>query len=341
MTERFLELLKALIAIPAPPGQEEELTAYLKGLLTDTPHVVDPRGNLLVGDWERPKFVVTAHMDEIALMVSDVSEDFWVRLAPMGGLMPWKWGEQPIEILTSKGAVPAWISFGSIHTTDPSSPVQQARTGPLTWALGRAFTGLSAQEMSRQGVRTGSRAVLARTRREASEIGPYIGSYFIDDRALVALLLFAIERFDPLPPGVCFAATTAEEGGAEGAAYLMNKLLPDRCIALEISPSTPETTFVPDPVPTIWAKDGHSAPPARDMFWIEKAAERAGCHLRWQFLSRAGSDASIAQELGSTASGVTIGIPVESSHGFEFMHKDAPEELLKLLVAMIETLPAD
>jgi putative aminopeptidase FrvX len=37
---------------------------------------------------------------------------------------------------------------------------------------------------------------------------------------------------------------------------------------------------------------------------------------------------------------VTIGFPAQNSHGFEIMHRDAPENLARLLVAYLQRLRA-
>src|SRR5512143_4097872 len=99
-----LELIRELVALPGPPGQEDEvreaLDRHVQAIGFDGR--VDAKGNLLVGlshrAFEAPRIVVTAHLDEIALMVSQVLGDGTLRVVPLGGLHPWKWGEQPVEI---------------------------------------------------------------------------------------------------------------------------------------------------------------------------------------------------------------------------------------------------
>ena len=59
-----------------------------------------------------------------------------------------------------------------------------------------------------------------------------------------------------------------------------------------------------------------------------------------QYLSRGGSDASCAASKGLTARPVTLGLPVENSHGYEIMHRDAPGEMLRLLLAYLAMIGA-
>ncbi len=60
-----------------------------------------------------------------------------------------------------------------------------------------------------------------------------------------------------------------------------------------------------------------------------------GLTPHWQYLSRGGSDASCAASKGLTARPVTLGLPVENSHGYEIMHREAPAELVRLLLAYL------
>src|SRR4051812_6050996 len=99
------QLIRELVAQPGPPGQEEairDLVAQQTAALGYESHA-DAKGNLLVElpgtAGAKPRVVVTAHLDEIALMVQCVERDGAVRVVALGGAYPWKWGEQPVEIM--------------------------------------------------------------------------------------------------------------------------------------------------------------------------------------------------------------------------------------------------
>jgi putative aminopeptidase FrvX len=57
-----------------------------------------------------------------------------------------------------------------------------------------------------------------------------------------------------------------------------------------------------------------------------------------QALTRGGSDASCAASRGLCARPVTLAFGAENSHGFEIMHRDAPGNLARLLVAYLGRL---
>lgn len=340
------KLLEELVAIPGPPGQEGAIRDAVSAHAADLGYAtrVDAKGNLLIAGVDsigsNARIVVTAHLDEIALMVSRIEMDGRILVTPLGGVYPWKWGEQPVEALSHPETVPGILSFGCIHTNSPASMAQQARERPLVWDMTYVFTGLSAANLGSRGVRPGVRITLARSRRTVEQLGQFVASHFIDDRADLVAMLLALESLKDrgLPAGVAFAATVYEETGGEGARYLLHEHRPDVCIALEIGPSVPESAFEPDDQPAIWAMDGYSSTTAADLEMLHQVAREIGQKPHWQTLSRGGSDASCSAALGLCARPITLGLPVENSHGFEVMHRDAPRELARLLVAILDGL---
>lgn len=352
-----LEMLRALVALPGPPGQEEAVRDYVREMAQKAGCAcdVDAKGNLLAAPGERlperPSIVVTAHLDEIALMVTGIDssdragEGARLRVSPLGGAYTYKWGEGPVEIRTRGGEyLPGILSFGSIHTSSPASAAQQAREGnPITWSMADVITGREADDLSAAGVRPGTRVVLARHRRSLTEIGGDTGlvaSYFLDDRADLVAWLLALPALREAGgyENVLFAATVSEEVGGEGASYLMQGLRPDICVALEIGPITPDADLTLDARPTIWVSDTYAATDPRDLDLLEDAAREIYLTPQWQALTRGGSDATCAASRGLCARPVTIAFPAENSHGYEIMHRDAPEMLARLLVAYLNRL---
>ena len=340
-----ISLISALVALPAPPGEEAQIQNYVMAKMEAmgyTPQI-DAKGNVYttLGDPARdvPHVLITAHSDEIGLMVVKVEDDGKIRVAALGGSYPWKWGEGAVSLLTANGLITGILSFGCIHTNHENSVVEHARNHPLTWDKAYIFTGKSADELKTLGIRAGTRVVLAPERRTVTEFGEHIASYFLDDRADLAVLLMALEALKDTKLSesltLTFAATVSEEVGADGAKYLLSCLPAEICVALEIAPKTPEADFPIDATPTIWVRDGYAAMEARDGYLLEHCCAELGMEPRFQYLSRGGSDASCAAAVGLTARAVTLGFPVENSHGYEIMHRDAPDELLRLLLAYL------
>jgi putative aminopeptidase FrvX len=169
------------------------------------------------------------------------------------------------------------------------------------------------------------------------ELGDHLAGYFLDDRADLVSWLLALEGLGA-QDGVLFAATSAEEVGGEGAQYLLHELRPEICIALELAPIVPDAPSNLSAAPSVWANDGYAASAAADIDLVAQVGSEVGLELQFQAFSRGGSDASCAASKGLCARPFTLGLPMENSHGFEIMHKDAMTQLAALTVALVNRL---
>ncbi len=323
-----IDLLRDLISRLGPPGQEGEVAEYLIEAVTKLglSATIDPKGNIGVPLGPDPKVVVTAHMDEIAMLVTQVLSDGSLKVAPLGGLYPWKLGEGLVTILND-GRWNGVLSFGSIHTEVPNVAKE---SGP-SWSETRVLTGRTASELQDAGIGPGTRVVSAQ--RKVHQVGNLIASRFLDDRADLVSWLLALEQLKGRDLPVLFAATTSEEVGGEGAQYLMHRLQPDVCIALELGPNVPDAPVEINSVPSLWVSDSYSAMSPADIELVRSCGP-----VQLQALSRGGSDASCAASRGLCARPITLGLPMENSHGFEVMHPEAMTALAHLTCNLINKL---
>lgn len=336
-----LALLQEFVSLPGPPGQERAVSEAVArhvaslGLRSET----DAKGNLIVRLGDLPRVVVTAHLDEIALMVREIEPDGAVVVAPMGGIYPWKLGEIPLRFLVpGDSRVDGVLSFGSIHTESGASIAAQAKTEVLTWPMARVQTGRSASELVEAGVRPGTRVVIHPDFRGLVRLGPLVAGRFLDDRADLVAWLLALEALKDEELDVAFVATAAEEVGGEGATWFLRQSPAEVCVALELSPNVPDAPVTIDERVGVWTTDGYSSMSAADGELVDAVAAELGHELQWQALSRGGSDASCAASLGLCARPITLGLPMDNSHGFEIMHPGAMAWLGELTAALVRRL---
>jgi putative aminopeptidase FrvX/uncharacterized membrane protein len=282
------------------------------------------------GAAEGPIRELVAQAFEIVVHVTRWA-DGAIRVRALGGLYPWKIGEGPVQLLVEE-PIPGVLSVGSIHTETPLSPAVQAKETSLTWSMVRVRTGLPLADLLSNGVRPGTRVVLAPDRRRLFPMGDLVAGPFLDDRADVVAMLRAMESIDS--PEVVFIATVAEEVGGHGALWALQSIQPEICIALELSPIVPDAPILLSATPALWVTDSYANMPVAD---IDLVAD-LGLAVQYQALGRGGSDASCAASEGLVARPFTLGIPMENSHGFEIMHRDGPEALAALTVALINRL---
>jgi putative aminopeptidase FrvX len=339
-----LELLQQFVSIPGPPGQERLVRECLIQHVNQhgLKHETDAKGNLLVrvGKADKQPIVITAHMDEIAMIVRRIDKDGRLTVGPLGGLFPWKLGESPVHILASGGDIQGVLSFGSIHTADPSSTVRKAEQEGLAWEMAEVITGLTHQELVKKGVRPGTRVVISPDRRKLIKLGDLVSGYFLDDRADLVAWLLALKELKDTDISVLFAATAAEEVGGEGAKFILQSLRPTVCIALELGPAAPDAPVELTDQPTVWTTDSYSTMSAEDGDLVARVGSELGMKLQFQSLSRGGSDASASANQGLCARPITLGLAMENSHGFEIMHPGSMANLAKLTVGLVRALTA-
>ena len=89
----MLETLKTLCSLPGASGREDAVREYL--IRRVNPHAeyeVDALGNLLVhkkgAQRAKKKVMLAAHMDEVALIVTYITEDGYLKFSPVGGIDP-------------------------------------------------------------------------------------------------------------------------------------------------------------------------------------------------------------------------------------------------------------
>ena len=173
-------------------------------------------------------------MDEIGMVVTGIEDDGALTVDRSGGLYPCKLGEGPVDIVGDGDVVPGVLSMGSMHRPD-------AATRHITWADVRILTGLSPAQLKAAGVRIGSSAVPARSRRGpvlfGDESDPLVAAWTFDDRMGVVTLLRLLELMKvedfALARATLICFTVHEEGGCHGAKALPQRERPEVFIAVD------------------------------------------------------------------------------------------------------------
>jgi len=340
----FVKLFKELLRVPAPGGREEMIAALIRGKIEALGYAseTDPSGNVVVRlegrEPKSPLVALAAHMDEIAMVVSSIEADGSLRVGPSGGILPWKTGEMPVEVLGDNGSVTGVLSMGSTHTKEAAS-----QPG-VTWRDVKIITGLTQEGLSAAGVRPGSTAVPERGVRGPYFMGapddPLIAAWSFDDRAGCATLLRLLEALKrraitPIHPVlICF--TVHEEGGCHGAKNLCFRERPEVFVAIDGCPIIDESVLSLDGRPGIWSKDEKTHYDQRLLRDFLVLAKEAGTELRPVTYERAASDASAVYAAGLAPRVAFVGHVRTNSHGFEVARLSCFDNHLAILVKFCE-----
>lgn len=339
-----LRLFDELLSVPSPSGREERLAEIVRGKLSAMgyEHETDPAGNVMVrlagSNPDAPLAILAAHMDEIAAAVTSIEEDGSLRLEPSGGLIPFKIGERPVDIVGDADTVTGVLSFGSTH-------VPGAGSKAVTWADTRVITGRSPAQLKEAGVRVGSTVVPIREGRGPVVFGdpadPMVAAWTFDDRMGVAALLRLLEALkqegaSPIRPTIV-AFTVHEEGGCHGAKVLAHREKPEAFIAIDGCPVPPGSHLKLDGRPGTWSKDRYVHYDQRIVQALCLAAREAGTELQTAVYASAFSDAGAVYDTGGAPRVAVVGQVRENSHGYEVARLSVFDNLLKTLVQFVKT----
>ena len=226
-----VQLLEALTNAPGPSGFEGPVRDIVTGGLNElgaTEISYDGLGSVIGrfdGPPDSPRVMVTAHMDEVGLLVQYIRPDGFIKFKTLGGWLDQALIDQRWVINTRDGLVHGVSGIRTIHVT-PGSERNQV------WGRDTIFIDVGATSKSdaeRMGVRPGDPiapwspfTVLANDRYAAKAW---------DDRVGLGVMLEAMKRIQrrgvQLPSTIYLVATVQEEIGLRGAQTSVRLVNPD------------------------------------------------------------------------------------------------------------------
>jgi putative aminopeptidase FrvX len=260
-------------------------------------------------------------------MVARIEDDGKIRLEPLGGSLPWVYGEGPLDVLGDE-IVAGILGIGSKHVSALSADIHAAKTSqPLSWDKVRLDCKLSREELAKRGITIGTRACVSRARKAPTWLDEYVAGYALDDKGAVAVLLLAARvlkearRKPRQDTYICFTST--EEPGCVGGVFAARSLPGDVVIAVDVAPVAPEYPVEIGARPVIFYMDAtfiYDKPLADELCAL---SAKLGVEPQRMVVRGYGSDASAAAKYGLAGRSALIGFPTENTHGCEIAHPDA------------------
>ena len=341
--ERLVALLYELLRTHSPVGQEGEIDGIVRREYEQyCDEVWTDEADNIVGRMKGSgrKVMVSAHRDEICMIVKRIEEDGKIRVRNLGGCLPWKYGEGPVDILADEGILTGILSVGSSHVSDEEGNIvaQLRRNRALTWNLVHVFTGMTKSEIIQAGIRPGTRVVVSRARKEPVFIGDYLCDFALDDRVGVAVQIEAMRMLasEKRSADLYFVASTSEEKGGLGATYAAHQVGPDLMMAIDGGPIAPEYDLHLGEQPVIWYADDYVAYDRGESDRLVRIAEDLGFGAQCAVYSSAATDASISKSYGLTGKAVTVAYARENSHGYEITSMTGVLNLIRMVAAYLK-----
>ncbi|MCI0547754.1 MAG: M20/M25/M40 family metallo-hydrolase [Candidatus Rokubacteria bacterium] len=351
--ESLRTTLRDLMALHGAPGFEQSPVQYFQkrvAALADQVEV-DRYGNVTAtrrGRHERPRLMLSAHLDEIGLIVKAVEPSGFLRFDRLGGAA---------DALLMSRRVMVNGHFGIVGAKPGhlQSPEEQAR--PASAADMYIDVGVgSAEEVARMGIRVGDPVTLI------GELGEFTGGDRVcgkamDDRVGVAILLQVLEELrDTAPHGTLLVVgTVLEQVGHRGAAMAAYRLEPDYAVAVDglSAGDTPDSSPTRDiairmgqgPVVILAASTrpfrGSIAHPAMKRY-VLAAAESDGVPVQLAtHLFRGSTEASTIHLSRGGIPTISVGVPRRYSYSpNETVDLNDVAQAVQLLIRFVRDMPA-
>lgn len=216
------DLITKLAQVPSPSGNEEkiqkiisdEIYPYVDSIYKDT------LGNLIsVKKGNDKKIMLCAHSDEIGIIVTNIDDNGFLRIAPIGGVNIHTAIHQRVEFLNG--------TKGFISYDESVEKVEKLKFSNLYVDIGS-----SSKEETEKLVSIGDVAVFCG---ETVFSKNYITSKALDNRIGVFILINVIKSIKNTENTLYFVFSTQEELGLRGAKTAAFGINPDIAIAVDVT----------------------------------------------------------------------------------------------------------
>jgi endoglucanase len=342
-----MELLRKISEAPGVSGFEYGISEIIKKELQGFVDKIeeDKFGNIYAykGNGEKT-IMITAHMDEIGLIVKHIDDKGFIRFAKIGGIPDHVLLGQRVIIHGKYKKVYGVIGCKAIHIMK-----EEERKQLVTYDKMFIDTGLSKEQLEKYGIGIGTPITIERDLIELEN--DLIVGKAMDDRAGCYILIEALRKAKPVNRIVA-VFTVQEEVGLRGATISSYNVKPDIGIAIDttIAGDHPEVSESEAPVkigkgPVIVVADGRRESLGGGLLanslvvnWLIELANRLGIKYQLGVLEGGTTDAAAIQlSRGGIPSGC-ISIPTRYLHTFsEVVSKKDLEDGIKLVIGLMES----
>jgi tetrahedral aminopeptidase len=326
--EDMNDLIQKLVEAYGPSGFEEQVRELIRAEVEEFAGEIsiDPMGNLIVhkeGDGRGLKVMVAAHMDEIGVMTSHVTEKGFLRFTNVGG----------VHAHTLMGSR-VRFGDGTIGIVYSERLEERGQVHPLT----KHYIDVGATSRDDCPVPVGAAAIFDRS---FVARGNHLTAKSMDDRIGCVVAIETLRRLAETPHDLYFVFSVQEEVGTRGAQAAANALLPDVGIALDVTLTgdMPESYIMAVELgggPAIKVKDSGMIAHAGLVRLMRVRAEEAGIPHQMEVLDGGSTDARSMQIAGPGSAAGCLSIPCRYVHSqSETVHAGDVENCVRLLLEVL------
>lgn len=333
----ILEETKKILAIDSPSGFTKNAADYVmeayKSMGYEPERTV--KGGVLValgGKNKEDGLMLSAHIDTLGAMVSELKENGRLKTSPIGGMNANNAEAENCRVVTRRGAVYSGtlqLVDASVHVNSEYS--KKKRTfQEMEVVLDERVS--SREETEKLGIMAGD-FVCFDPRTVITESG-YIKSRFLDDKLSVGILLgyarYLKEENKEPERAVYHHITVYEEVGHGGAASVPQGVT--EVISVDMG-CVGEGLLCDETKVSICAKDSHGPYNYDVVTALVASAQEKHLDFAVDVYPFYGSDADVTLAAGYDVRHGLIGAGVYASHGYERSHREGVRNTFELLCA--------
>ncbi len=300
-------LIQKLVETPGPSGSEQvireviraEIAAYADEIK------VDALGNLIARKGEKGpdglRVMLSAHMDEIGLMVTHIDENGFIRFITIGGVHPRTCvGGRVIFMNDVRGVVYA----------------EKTETPEKYPAVENLYIDVGASSRAECPVKVGDTAGFDRP---FLDLGDRLVAKSMDNRISAGVLVETMKKITQTPHALYFVFSTQEEVGLRGATAAAYGIDPDLGLAVDVTASgdTPKGIKMEVSLgkgPTIKVRDSSFISDPRLVRWMVATAEKLAIPYQLEVLEAGGTDGRAIQLARAGVPAGCVSIPCRYIH---------------------------
>jgi putative aminopeptidase FrvX len=324
-------LIQKFVETASPSGHEgavrELIRAEIEPLVDEVR--VDPMGNLIAKKGQGgKKIMLSAHMDEIGVMVTHIDDNGFLRFISLGGVSP----------LTCVGARVRFLNgqAGVIHMERPQEP---GKLPPLE----KLFIDIGATSKEQVSLRVGDAGVFEQA---FLDLGDRLVSKAMDDRIAVAILVETLRQLSKNSPAspneLFFVFSVQEEVGLRGATTAAFGVDPDLGVAVDVTRTgdTPHSIKMEVELgkgPAIKVRDSGMLADPRVVDWMVRKAVEMKLPYQLEVLEAGTTDARAMQLSRAGVPAGCISIPCRYVHSpSEMVDYNDVKNAVNLLVELLK-----
>lgn len=323
-------LIKKFVETPGPSGYEDKIRAAVMEEVKDYADEikVDALGNLIARKGTRQengmRIMISAHIDEIGLMVTHVDAEGFVRFLGIGGINP----------LTCIGGRVLFM-----NGTHGVIGCDKLESGKLP-TLDKLFIDVGASSKESCPVSVGD---VCGFERPFMELGDRLVAKSMDDRVAAAVAVEAMRQLKTSPHEIYFVFSVQEEVGIRGATTAAYGVDPELGLAIDVTRTgdTPKTIKMATALgngPAIKVRDASFIADPKVVSWMVETAKANEIPYQMEVLEAGGTDGRAIQMTRAGVPAGCLSIACRYIHSpSEMVDKRDVENSVKLLVALLSS----